>query len=146
MENRRPDWYTYSAILASAAATRSEDPFCRVGAVVLASVPHGRVVLGMGYNGTVQGVDIDWEDRDARRPYVIHAEANALRYTTPTLAEDGLLAVTHFPCSQCVVLARSYGIHRITWTQAPDWNRYPAEPVLEVCKRLGIHIFKTDLR
>jgi len=109
--------------LAAAAAERSEDPYCQVGATVL---DRDGVVLGVGYNGTPSGVTgVDWTDRDARRPYMIHAEANALRHTTPPLAHGGLLAVTHYPCAACCTLARSYGIHTVFWASPPDWQRYP---------------------
>jgi dCMP deaminase len=121
---------------------RSEDPHCKVGATVLS--PRG-IVLGVGYNGTVAGVDIDWTDRDARRPYVIHAEANALRYVTPHIAAGGIMASTHFPCSACVLLAASYGIVEIAWLYPPDWGRYPADLTESIARRLGVRLHRIDV-
>lgn len=144
---QRPTWEQHAENIAYAAALRSEDPYCAVGACVLSSFDTGAIVLGVGYNGTVRGVELDWEDRQARRPYIIHAEANALRYTTPALAQNGFLAVTHFPCQPCVLLAASYGIAAISWNLAPDWDTYPGEPVLEMARKLGINLIYTgDVR
>ena len=102
------------------------------------------IVLGVGYNGTVAGIDIDWNDRDARRPFVIHAEANALRYVTPEMAAGGLLATTHFPCSSCVLLAASYGVREIVWLYPPDWERYPADLTQSIARRLGVVLRRID--
>lgn len=133
----RPGWARHALNIAEAASRRSEDPYCQVGACALSAKG---IVIGVGYNGTVAGVNIDWHDRDARRPYVIHAEANALRYTTPELSAGGLLAVTHFPCSSCVLLAASYGIVEIAWSQEPDWARYPADLTKRIAQRLGVRL------
>ena len=66
--------------LAEVASTRSEDPYVKVGAFVLRQ---DHSIGGIGYSGGPSGVEIDWSDRDTRRQYVIHAEANALRYISP---------------------------------------------------------------
>lgn len=133
----RPDWAEHALNISRAAALRSEDPYCQVGATVLDA---DGIVRGVGYNGTVAGVEIDWSDREARRPYVIHAEANALRFTTPAAVEDGLLATTHFPCSTCVLLAGSYGIAKIVWELPPDWGTYPFKLTESIADRLGIEM------
>jgi len=134
----RPTWADHAMNIALASAARSEDPHCKVGACVL---DKDGIVLGVGYNGTIAGASIDWNDRQGRRPYVIHGEANALRYTTPTLARGGILAVTHFPCSPCVLLAASYGIEKVYWLHAPDWERYPDAPTIELAEKLGLDLW-----
>ena len=131
----RPTWAEHAMNIAHAAALRSEDPYCKVGATILS---RKGIVLGVGYNGTVAGVEIDWNDRDGRRPYVIHAEANALRYTTPELAAGGLMAVTHWPCTTCVLLASSYGVSTVAWRYPPDWDRYPQPLTRSVARRVGV--------
>jgi dCMP deaminase len=58
------------------ASLRSEDPFRKVGACALSK---DNRVLGVSYNGLKSGFNVDssfWNDRDSRRPYMIHAEAN----------------------------------------------------------------------
>ena len=127
--------------LALSAAFRSEDPHCKVGAAVL---DRDGIVLGVGYNGAPSKVEVNWNDRDARRPFIIHAEANALRYTTPHLAHGGLMAVTHYPCAPCCTLARSYGVLRLFWLYPPDWRRYPRlEPAF--LEQLGITLTRMSV-
>jgi dCMP deaminase len=123
--------------LAEAAALRSEDPFFAVGAVVLDA---RRAVRGVGYNGTFSGVAIDWDDRDLRREYVIHAEQNALRYVTPDTAAGGTLAVTHLPCSVCMRMLASYGIARVLWRHPLDPTRYPLSAIEDIALKTGIVI------
>lgn len=124
--------------LAAAVSTASEDPYCQVGAVV---VSRARIVLATGYNGPPSGVHIDMADRAARRPFMIHAESNALRYCTPEQASGGLLAVTHQPCAPCVNLASAYGIRAIVFSVPPaDPDRYPIEPALQVARLARIRL------
>ena len=137
----RPTWGEHALNIALAAAYRSEDPYCKVGACVLNA---RGVVAGVGYNGTASGIDIDWTDRDARRPFVIHAEVNALRYTTPDLVAGGLLATTHFPCSTCVLQAAAYGVREVVWLYPPDWATYPAELTMSIAERLGVALRRID--
>jgi dCMP deaminase len=104
----RLSWEQYALRLAQTAALRSEDPYVQVGAVALR---HDNSIGGIGYNGAPAGVDIDWSSRDSRRPYVIHAEPNALRYTRP--GECYMLVTTLEPCSNCITIAATYGIKQI---------------------------------
>lgn len=107
---QRISWEQYALRLAQTAAMRSQDPFVQVGAVVMR---HDHSIAGIGYNGAPAGVDIDWSNRDARRPFVVHAEANALRYTRPN--ECYLMVTTLSPCSSCLTIAATYGIKVIRY-------------------------------
>lgn len=115
----RLSWEEYAVELALSARSRSEDPYHRVGCALMR---HDRTVAALGYNGAPPGVDIDWTDRDLRRRFVIHAEANALRYVHP--GEVALLAATMMPCSNCVLLAASYRISRIVYVEGLDPEVY----------------------
>jgi dCMP deaminase len=88
----RPSWEEYALLLANTASLRSEDPYIKCGACVLR---HDNSVAGLGYNGSPPGYNIDWTDRDARRPFVSHAERSALRYCKP--GEAKLIAITLSP-------------------------------------------------
>lgn len=123
--------------LAEAAALRSEDPFRKVGACL---IRHDHTVAAMGYNGAPPGVEIDWTDRDERRLWVIHAEANALRYVTP--GEVWLMASTMMPCRECVLLAASYGIKEIIYRDELDPAVYDKSKILEIADACGITISK----
>ena len=114
----RPSWEEYALSLAQTAATRSEDPFHKVGACALG---YNNKVLGLGYNGLASDKDVDdkfWEDRDARRPYMIHAEANCLSLFRS--GECKLLAVTLLPCSYCATMIAAYGISNVVYAEVYD--------------------------
>lgn len=125
--------------LADAAASRSEDPYHKVGACLLR---HDHTVAALGFNGAPPGVEIDWTDRDERRSWVIHAEANALRYVRP--GEVALMASTMMPCLQCVLLAAAYGIKQITYREELDPEVYDTVKVLEVAAACGITVTKEE--
>lgn len=113
----RPSWEEYAIGLAVAAATRSEDLNYKVGAVVLRP---DNSVAGVGYNGAPSQITLDWTDRDGRRPFVIHAEMNAMRYCTRQEVEGGLIAVTHTPCVHCLPMIAGYGITRVVYGE--EWS------------------------
>jgi len=115
----RYDWITTSLILAEQIADlRCEDPYVQVGAV---AVKKDKSFI-LGYNGAPSGVDIDWSDRDKRRPRVIHAEANALNYCRPG-DEIEFLAVTHLPCKECIKLIKQKGIKTVYYMHVlPNYN------------------------
>lgn len=135
----RPTWERYALGLATAAAARSEDQHVKVGAAALRP---DHSIAGVGYNGAPSGLDIDWTDRDDRRQYVIHAEVNALRYTTPAEVAGGLLAVTHTTCDRCLPLVAAYGIKRIVFSAEliPVAGRLPAVELVGLAAKLGINM------
>ena len=115
MSPPRPNWAEYALELAKAASRRSEDPYIKVGACAL---DKDNRVLGLGYNGLASGKNVDagfWSNRDARRPYMIHAEANCLSLFKA--GECNLLAVTLLPCAYCATLIASYGIPRVVFSE-----------------------------
>lgn len=117
----RMNWDDYGLEIAETAASRSEDPFLKVGACVFRE---DKSIVGIGYNGAASGVDIDWSDRDKRRLYVIHAEVNALRYCTPDQTKNGFLYSTHLPCIECIKVIASYGIKNIMYRDLIDNATY----------------------
>ena len=111
----RLSWEEYALALAETAALRSEDPYQKVGACALG---HDNKVLGLGYNGLASGKQAHepfWENRDFRRPYMIHAEANCLSLFRS--GECSLLAVTLLPCSYCATLIAAYKIPRVVYRE-----------------------------
>ena len=74
----RISWEEYALRIAQVASLRSEDPYKQVGASAL---DWSNRIIGVAYNGLAPGIDVDetfWEDRNRRRPYMIHAEVNLL--------------------------------------------------------------------
>ena len=111
-ERIRPSWDEYGMMLAHAASLRSPDPYICVGA---AAFRQDRSTVATGYNGAPQGVEIDWSDREARRPYVLHAEVNCLKYAEP--GEAYYLYVTMLPCASCLDAAHKHGVKEIIYDQ-----------------------------
>jgi dCMP deaminase len=127
----------YALELAHTASARSEDPFFAVGACL---VRHDKTVAALGYNGAPPGVDIDWADRDARRVWVVHAEANALRYVRP--GEIAFAAVTALPCAVCMVQIVAYGIKRVVYRDDLDPATYDTTQILRIAEGCGIEVQK----
>jgi len=97
-------------------ATRSEDMHKKVGACILDK--EGRV-LSVGYNGLTPKLNVDinfWKNREHRRDYVIHAEANALSLIKK---QDNpyLIATTLLPCSHCATNIACYGIKIVVYNE-----------------------------
>lgn len=111
-ESPRPSWDQYGMILAHAAATRSPDPYIAVGAVAFRE-DHSTVATG--YNGAPKGVEVDWRDRDSRRPFVVHAERNCLEHAG--VGEVHSLYVTLSPCCDCLELMATYGVKEIIYDE-----------------------------
>jgi len=111
--NRRISWEKFAIEIADTASLRSEDPHRKVGACAL---NRSNMVIGVGYNGLASGKivpNLFWVDREARRPYMIHAEANCLSLCKK--GEVRLLAVTLLPCSYCATLIAAYGVEKVVY-------------------------------
>ena len=114
----RLDWAEYALLLAQAASLRSEDPYRQVGACAL---DFNNRVLGVGYNGLAPGKMVTndfWKDRDNRRMYMIHAEANCLSLFRRSECE--MLAVTLLPCSSCATSIAGYEIKSVVYRETYD--------------------------
>lgn len=130
----RISWEQYAIDIAWAASERSEDPFAKVGACALS---HDNMVLGVGYNGLASGKNPPkgfWEDRDKRRPFMIHAEMNCLSLFKK--GEARLMAVTLLPCSYCAVSICAYGIETVVY----DVTYEQDQKALEIFKFYGVQL------
>ena len=135
----RISWEQYALALAQTACTRSEDPYQKVGACALGI---DNKVLGLGYNGLASQKDVSddfWEDRDARRPYMIHAESNCLSLFRS--GECRLLAVTLLPCQYCATMIASYRIPKVVYAEI--YHRDTT--ALEIFKFYNIDLQKIEL-
>lgn len=127
----RLNWAEYGLVIAQAVSTRSEDPWHKVGAVAFRS---DNSVAGVGYNGPPSGINLNWADRAGRHPFIIHAEINALRWTTPQDIKDGWLASTREPCSKCLASIAAHGIKFVVYIDANS------EVNGELAAYMGIHL------
>jgi len=97
--------------------------------------------LGVAYNGLQSGKNVDasfWEDRDARRPFMIHAETNVLSLFSRN--ECGLLAVTMLPCSCCAKMISAWNIPKIVYFE--EYNNIEAEYSKDIFDFYGIEVVK----
>jgi dCMP deaminase len=109
----RLSWDEYALKIADVASLRSEDPYMKVGACGL---DKDNRVIGVAYNGLATGKNVNesfWADRDKRRPFMIHAEANLLSLFKKD--ECKLLACTLLPCSSCATLIAANGIQKVIY-------------------------------
>ena len=112
---KRISWGSYALRIAQVAALRSEDPWMQVGACAL---DKSNRVIGVAYNGLASGKNVPasfWKDRDARRPYMIHAETNLLSLFQKD--ECNLRACTLLPCSACATMIAAYGIKTVVYNE-----------------------------
>jgi len=118
---KKISWDKHALLLAWAATRRSEDPYMKVGACALG---HSNEVLGVAYNGLAAGKVVNdefWKDRDKRRPFMIHAEANLLARISHGQAK--LLAITLQPCTHCAQAIAAYGIKKVVYSMRYDFDK-----------------------
>jgi dCMP deaminase len=123
----------YAMALAHVASLRSEDPFRKVGAV---AIDFDNRVIGTAYNGLAPGYDADpdfWEDRDARRKYMLHAEVNLCSLFTR--GNVRLVACTTKPCTSCMQMLCAYGVKEVYFRED-----YPESEADAIAKRYGIQL------
>jgi dCMP deaminase len=97
-----------------------------------------RMIISDGYNGTPSGFEnICEDDNNVTKPYVLHAEANAITKIARSnnSSEGATLYVTASPCIECAKLIIQAGIKRVVYSE-----KYRLEDGLELLKRAGIEI------
>jgi dCMP deaminase len=135
----RPAFPEWALGLAEAASKRSEDPYVQVGSVVAG---YDWTILGVGYNGLPPKVDMPeswWDDRDGRRPFMIHAEVNALRTVSTTHAAGLQVVSTHIPCATCMSVLGSYRVGVVYWSLTLG-KAHDRDLILQVAEMHGIQL------
>jgi dCMP deaminase len=136
----RISWENYALELAKTASMRSEDPYKKVGACALS---FDNRVLGVAYNGLKSGKNPDvsfWKDRDARRPYMIHAETNVLSLFSRN--ECRLLAVTMMPCSCCARMICAWNIPEVVYFE--EYNSIESKYSMDIFEFYNVKITKLE--
>lgn len=86
-----------------------------------------KMIISDGYNGTPSGFEnICEDDRNVTKPYVLHAEANAITKIARSnnSSEGATLYVTSSPCIECAKLIIQAGIKRVVYADTyrlSDW-------------------------
>lgn len=92
-------WEDYFMSVALVAGQRSKDPKSQVGACI---VNEENKIIGIGYNGAPEGNNDDelpWGS-DEKHSFVVHAEENAIEYSSGNLKNSTMYVSLH-PCDRC---------------------------------------------
>lgn len=97
----------------------AENSYCRrrqVGAIIVKD----SMIISDGFNGTPSGFEnICEDDTGHTKPYVLHAEANAITKVARSnnSSEGATLYVTASPCIECAKLIIQAGIRRVVFDE-----------------------------
>lgn len=115
----------------------AENSYCnrrKVGALIVKD----KMIISDGYNGTPSGFEnICEDDNGLTKPYVLHAEANAItKIACSNNSSDGsTMYVTTSPCIECAKLIIQAGIKRVIYSE-----KYRLEDGLELLRRANIEV------
>ena len=119
----------------------ANNSYCKrrqVGALIVKD----RMIISDGYNGTPSGFENICEDETgATKPYVLHAEANAISKVAKSgnSSEGATMYVTASPCLECAKLIIQAGIKRVVYK-----DEYRLTDGIDLLKRAGIEVVKLD--
>ncbi|MDD4778020.1 MAG: dCMP deaminase family protein [Fermentimonas sp.] len=120
----------------------SENSYCKrrkVGALIVKD----KMIISDGYNGTPSGFENICEDDDNKtKPYVLHAEANAITKVARSnnSSNDATLYVTSSPCIECAKLIIQAGIKRVVYSDS-----YRLSDGVDLLSRAGIELVTVEL-
>lgn len=120
----------------------SQNSYCKrrqVGALIVKD----KMIISDGYNGTPAGFENICEDDDnITKPYVLHAEANAITKVAKSgnSSDGATLYVTSSPCLECSKLIIQAGIKRVVFTES-----YRLEDGINLLKRADIEVKQVDI-
>ena len=115
----------------------AENSYCvrrKVGALIVKD----KMIISDGYNGTPVGFEnICENDEGFTKPYVLHAEANAITKIARSNnnSNGATLYVTTSPCIECAKLIIQAGIIRVVYGE-----EYHIMDGIELLKRAGVEV------
>jgi dCMP deaminase len=118
----------------------AQNSYCKrrkVGALLVKD----RMIISDGYNGTPSGFENICEEDGVTKPYVLHAEANAITKVAKSgnSSEGATLYVTASPCMECAKLIIQSGIRRVVYR-----DEYRITDGIDLLRRAGIEVEKVD--
>jgi dCMP deaminase len=120
----------------------AKNSYCKrrqVGALIVKN----RMIISDGYNGTPSGFEnICEEENNTTKPYVLHAEANAItKVAKSNNSSDGAtLYITDSPCMECAKLIIQSGIRRVVFDR-----KYRITDGLDLLERAGVEVDELHL-
>ncbi len=114
----------------------AENSYCKrrqVGALVVKN----KMIISDGYNGTPSGFENVCEENNVTKPYVLHAEANAITKLARSSnnSEGSTLYVTASPCIECSKLIIQSGIKRVVYAE-----KYRLTDGIDLLERAGVKV------
>ena len=115
----------------------AQNSYCQrrqVGALV---VKEG-MIISDGYNGTPSGFEnICEDDNGVTKPYVLHAEANAITKLARSSnnSDSATIYITASPCIECAKLIIQAGIKRVVYGE-----QYRLTDGIDLLRRAGIEV------
>ena len=111
----------------------------KVGAIIVKD----KMIISDGYSGTPCGFENICEDDNGKtKPYVLHAEANAITKIARSnnSSEGATLYVTTSPCIECAKLIIQSGIKRVVYSK-----EYHVTDGIDLLKRAEIEVSQIDI-
>ena len=123
------------------AAVWAKNSYCtrrQVGAILVKD----RMIISDGYNGTPSGFENVCEEDGVTKPYVLHAEANAITKVAKSSnsSEGATLYITDSPCMECAKLIIQAGIKRVVYAR-----EYRITDGADLLRRAGIQVDKIEV-
>ena len=115
----------------------AENSYCvrrQVGALIVKD----KMIISDGYNGTPSGFEnICEDDMGQTKPYVLHAEANAITKVAKSAnnCEGATLYITASPCLECSKLIIQAGIKRVVYGE-----KYRLTDGIDLLERAGVTV------
>ncbi len=118
----------------------AQNSYCKrrkVGALLVKD----RMIISDGYNGTPSGFENVCEEDGVTKPYVLHAEANAITKVAKSgnSSDGATLYVTASPCLECSKLIIQSGIKRVVYR-----DEYRLTDGIDLLRRAGIEVERVD--
>mgnify|MGYP002623792437 CR=1 FL=1 len=118
----------------------AKNSYCKrrqVGALLVKD----NMIISDGYNGTPSGFENVCEENGVTKPYVLHAEANAISKVAKSgnSSFGATLYVTASPCIECAKLIIQSGIKRVVYK-----DEYRLTDGIDLLTRAGIEVEKLD--
>lgn len=120
----------------------AENSYCKrrqVGALLVKD----KMIISDGFNGTPAGFEnICEDDNNVTKPYVLHAEANAITKVARSnnSSEGATLYVTSSPCIECAKLIIQAGIKRVVYADS-----YRLSDGIELLRRAEIEMIALEM-
>ena len=144
-------WDEYFMGIAALSALRSKDPSTRNGSVIVD--PETKHIISTGYNGMVNGNDVDYtwsreplkDGIGSKYNYILHAEENSILNATRSVKGATIFIYSekaYFPCDHCMRMILQSQIKEIVLADIIDANtdKYDWKPTLHMAKVSGIKI------